>query len=1177
VKLGFALRVALCAIGCLAIATFAQVPRPSSDNRLSSEMLQQEFFADFNLPSAAQDAEQTLRARPGDVTALFIRMETAALQQRTDAVLDSALRLCTMAAPPEIQEIASSRILENAGNSRVFNEVLRRVGLAMEESNACTFNFRLALVAAAADGTTALDLDKTAESAGLLTHWRIAGPFGQFSNVDFERCWPPESPQFWKAGNHVERFWFRDGMVPLPDYFSGTGVFYAESEVHTGVNPVSQLDVLSPGPYTISIDGRRVLVKDSRFTAQGNRESIPLRLRPGQHRIVVKFTPDAAPFSLDLHPLFARKAGGSLALSQPGEVYVHALLAYFRGNLNEVEEILSSSPQQHGAFLFLRALLWSAAEDHSPRARAAWEALEKEQPSALLAQVRAGESEAENGVSNELRDQIAGLEKQLPDSEAVAQLILKITRDEPNATSQAFARLLALHSSCGHLADALRFYSSYENLTAANSTEQRLARCAPESLDYVRLLSDSGRHREAAVLLQKQIAHNGLNRGARKMLVEQLVLSGDLAQARVQAQALHRIAPASPSFARIAADPTLVLDSNSRRATGFVSGNQFYAQYRRSGTEAAQAAEHEIFTGSSVALLLLDRVLQLRADGTASLYSHRVTRLLNKEAIRQYGDVALPRGADLLELRTIKSNGQIIEPELTQQKPTISMPALEPGDSIDEEIVTDYSDWRHLPSAASQFEFGSIGIPTVRARLVLISPRASDLKIEKLNTAPEPAIEEKASEVVRIWEMAHLPAIFAEPFSSGETSLPAVSLAIAENAIDRLRDELIDSTRIGPHATEAARSQESLPGVDERDKARRLYRLVTRKIEPTGSDFSSAAAEDTLAAGEGSRTAALLALAHATGLKASLLLARKIDHLCSPKQQFDCFTEPLVRFFVGKDTIDTDPELDDLAFGALPADLDSKGALLIPLNPPNAGLNATPPEVVPLFTPAADEQSTGEGDLFLDNGGNLSASIHVRLGATRAQEARTALRSADERGTQIYFEQLAARLFPGATTVKGKALHLADPDEPLELSLQFEVLQFLNLQPGLIEIAQLAPTLGLRGVFSKNGDRRSALFLDSVLFESTVFHLHLPPGISTHSLPSDFVTESDFGEYAVRFSQRSGQVDVTREFRIPVQMIAPERFPSFVGFARRIDEAEHRHIVLEMQSTASAGKAPGAR
>src|SRR6185437_15703682 len=250
-------------------------------------MLQQEFFADFNLPRAAQDAEQTLRARPGDVTALFIRMETAALQQRTDAVLDSALRLCTMAAPPEIQEIASSRILENAGNSRVFNEVLRRVGLAMEESNACTFNFRLALVAAAADGATALDLDKTAQSAGLLTQWRITGPFGEFSNVDFERRWPPESTQFWKAANHSERFWFRDGMVPLPDYYSGTGVFYAESEVRTGANPVSQLDVLSAGPYAISVDGQRVLVKDSRFATKGNRESIPLHLTPGQHQIVV--------------------------------------------------------------------------------------------------------------------------------------------------------------------------------------------------------------------------------------------------------------------------------------------------------------------------------------------------------------------------------------------------------------------------------------------------------------------------------------------------------------------------------------------------------------------------------------------------------------------------------------------------------------------------------------------------------------------------------------------------------------------------------------------------------------------------------------------------------------------------------------------------------------------------
>src|SRR6185437_14553821 len=114
------------------------------------------------------------------------------------------------------------------------------------------------------------------------------------------------------------------------------------------------------------------------------------------------------------------------------------------------------------------------------RARAAWEALEKEQPSAWLAQIRAAESGVENGVSDELRNQIAGLEKQLPDSEAVVQLILKVTRDEPDATSQAFAHLLSLHPSCSYLADALKFYRSDGNLTSANATQQQLARCAPD-------------------------------------------------------------------------------------------------------------------------------------------------------------------------------------------------------------------------------------------------------------------------------------------------------------------------------------------------------------------------------------------------------------------------------------------------------------------------------------------------------------------------------------------------------------------------------------------------------------------------------------------------------------------------------------------------------------------------
>ena len=72
--------------------------------------------------------------------------------------------------------------------------------------------------------------------------------------------------------------------------------------------------------------------------------------------------------------------------------------------------------------------------------------------------------------------------------------------------------------------------------------------------------------------------------------------------------------------------------------------------------------------------LLSDKVVMIRHEGPVSIYMHRITRPINKEGISRYGEVTLPRGADLLELRTIKANGEIIEPELAQQKPQFPCP-----------------------------------------------------------------------------------------------------------------------------------------------------------------------------------------------------------------------------------------------------------------------------------------------------------------------------------------------------------------------------------------------------------------------------------------------------------------------------------------------------------------------
>ena len=86
----------------------------------------------------------------------------------------------------------------------------------------------------------------------------------------------------------------------------------------------------------------------------------------------------------------------------------------------------------------------------------------------------------------------------------------------------------------------------------------------------------------------------------------------------------------------------------------------------------------------------------------------------------------------------------------------------------------------------------------------------------------------------------------------------------------------------------------------------------------------------------------------------------------------------------------------------------------------------------------------------------------------------------------------------------------------------------------------------------------------------TIFHLHLPDGVEVHSLPTDFTEKTEFGEYTLRFLRLPQQIDIHRDFRVPVQVIAPDKYGAFVNFASRIDEAERQRISLEIRKDAAS-------
>ena len=1163
----------------------AQVPRPADDSLL------RKFLSDFDLAGSAEGADVRLHRAPKDVVALFVRMETAELQERPEAVLDSALRLCALPAAPQLQELASNRVLQHAANSWTFNSFLRRVKSVAAAHNGCTFNLRLALVAAATDGSN-VDLDMAAHSSGMLTHWRIAGPFGRYNNVDFERPWPPEAERFLRAAYSAEqdsirsktehpgaasakadlsrnimpeRFWFRDGMITLPEYFSSSGIFYAASDLDAAIGANSRLDVLSSGSYEIFVDGKSVLLHDVRYASGPSRDESSLTLAAGHHRILVKFTPDAAPFSVSLHPEFEGTPQKQASLDPSVEQYAEAMAAYFRGDFAEMSNLLRTE-QANGYGEYLHALLYAAVEEHSPRADAAWKSVATAHPAALLARLKTAESAMERGQSEAVRPEIMSILAERPQSETALQLAFNLSRRNQVDGPVLLSRLLESHPSCARLADAVKFYNSAAEQDKARRVEQQLASCAPESLQYARLLAESGRHSAAAAYLHPMVSRNPLHRAARRFLVEQLLLDNQISAAKLQTRQLRGIAVNAHDYAHLAEGPEMAQDSKSERAEGFAAGSEFYVPYRRDGVDLVRRSAQRSFSGGAAVILLSDRAIRIRRDGPVSVYVHRITRPLNKEGISRYGEITLPRGADLLELRTIKANGEIIEPELVQQKPTISMPALEPGDAIEEEYVMHYAELDQMPESAGAHSFGSFAAPILHARLVVLSALDAMIRIREQAGPPLPLVGENNGLVIRIWERDNIVQTIAESFLPAVNLLPTVTITSAEKTSTRLRDQLIDASRPGLHVNEAAAELHLPSGAGEIETAKRLYRFVTSKIDSTGPDWAASPAEDTLANGQGSRTTALLALSRVAGLKAGLVLARKIDQNCG--KELSCYTEPLVRFWLANsESADVDAESDDLPFGAVPPWIDPRDAHLIPLlaeEEKKSGL-------VALAARTSSEKSLAEADLSFHEG-DLVADVEVQLGSVRAQEVRIMLRNAGEQERQAFFEQLAMRIFPGATAVTGSAAHENDPEQPLKLSVRCTVPQFINRQSAVAEINQLAPALGLATLYAKTPIRKFPLYIESLFFESTIFHLHLSGGMEVHSLPANFADKTEFGEYALRFVRLPHQVDIHRDFRIPVQVIAPEKYTAFVNFALRIDEAERQRISLETRKDAAGSR-----
>src|SRR6185369_13003945 len=340
--------------------------------------------------------------------------------------------------------------------------------------------------------------------------------------------------------------------------------------------------------------------------------------------------------------------------------YIAAAQNYWSGNYadaaNQLLQLRKTRPSV--AIDYLLANTWEHSSDDSPEESNYLLSALQSSPRATAAAFRLAQKAQSAGRTDEAWQRVSSIVQTHPDFAAAQQLAAEIAIAH-NWTLEAISAIDALtrlHPTCSSLEDAYRFYSAHAQFERASELMNRLAKCSPASTTYISLLSEAGEHENAVRAAAKVLLANPFSRQARFLEVRELALSGREVEAHEAAQQLAKIAPNSPRYAELA-NPQInligVLEEKTSRRRDFLTSDPFYTSYRRDGLKVAQANAQRNPSAEAVTLIE-DKVSSLNDDHTVSVYFHRIVKILTRTGIDTFGEVTLPRGADLLELRTIK-------------------------------------------------------------------------------------------------------------------------------------------------------------------------------------------------------------------------------------------------------------------------------------------------------------------------------------------------------------------------------------------------------------------------------------------------------------------------------------------------------------------------------------------
>ncbi|MBX3185937.1 MAG: tetratricopeptide repeat protein [Labilithrix sp.] len=659
------------------------------------------------------------------------------------------------------------------------------------------------------------------------------------------------------------------------------------------------------------------------------------------------------------------------------------------------------------------------------------------------------------------------------------------------------------------------------------------------------VLMRSGDPSAAAEQLQKALAKNPEDAATRLRIADRAYAKGDTSALR---RALAEALQAGSKGIEI------------REAVELIEGASLLEPYRTDGRKVIREFEAWEKSGKHMdgnAARILDYAATwVHPDGSSEMLEHEILKMQSQEAVSKEAEQQPPAGL-VLNLRVIKPDGSILEPEPVAGKPTLTMPHLEVGD---------YLEIEHITASASEggkgkryrgphWFFREADKGYWRSEFVVLSPKDREVDIETVGKVPPAKIAEKGPFTERRWRVDESPPAPEEPDSPNPREfLPSVRVGWGINLDDTLLryvDAASEETPLDPRLRKAAREiVAKIPESKRDDRARALYRWAAESLQ----DGNEADGRRAITGRAGSRQAAFIYLLRLAGVPVELALVKSRIAMppagkMSEVEVYDNIvaridTEAGLRWLVVRDKF--------APFGYVPAELRGQPAIRL--------VAGTPRDTTPALGSA--DGVLLEGKAVLKDDGSAAVDIAQSYTGRMGIGLRSVFDRVPESKRNEFVEtRLLAANLPGARLRELKIENADDLAAPLVLRMRAEVPQIARTVGGKVILKALFP-VNIAQVASL-ASRQTPLLLASSSHVEVNFQIVPPdsyrlPG----SLPGGELRDGD-RHVSVKDAVEGRAIVLRRVVDIPAGRIQPGAdYLRFVNFTQQADQLLEKEISL---------------